>query len=131
MPDIEKVIRNLQILWTMCEVNPDYGMGLDVEQCREATEWISDAVALLKEQEPRVIRLQDAEAMRLCWVEKRFPHTIRPAQIMRFGDDSPNITIFSIHQIPTDWPVCEFGSEWRCWDKEPTNEQMEAAKWDD
>lgn len=126
MPDVEKVIKGLKYIhdvqhWTPTESDQA------VTARRNIT---SDAIALLKAQEPRVIRLQDAEAMRICWIETRHPHTTRPARIIRYSDDSPNVTIFSIHQNPTDWPVCEFGSEWRCWDKEPTNEQMEAVKWE-
>ena len=52
MPDMEKVIQHLQILRTWAAVNPDFGMGLDVKECKKAVEWLDDALALLKEQEP-------------------------------------------------------------------------------
>lgn len=39
---------NLYILRTWCAVNPDYGKGLDVDDCRRAVGWLDDAIALLK-----------------------------------------------------------------------------------
>lgn len=91
------------------------------------------ALAVMRElaaHEPRVISWQDAESMRLCWVETRFPHTISPADLIHYFDESPNITVFKIHQNARDWPIDEYGIKWRCWNNEPTNEQMEEAKWE-
>lgn len=96
--------------------------------CREMLK--RDIVALLKAQEPVVISWQDAESMRLCWVETRFPHTISPADLIHYFDESPNITVYKIHQNAIDWPLDEYGIKWRCWDKEPTDEQMEVVKWE-
>ena len=93
------------------------------------TETLCDALTLLKAQEPRVISWQDAESMHLCWVETRRPHTISPADLIHYFDESPNITVFKIHQDAKDWPLDEYGIKWRCWDNEPTNEQMEATPW--
>ena len=89
-----------------------------------------DALALLKAQEPMVISWQDAESMRLCWIETRCPHTISPADLMQYFDESQTITVFKIHQNAIDWPLDEYGIKWRCWDKEPTNAQMETVKWE-
>lgn len=83
---------------------------------------------MLKAQEPRVISWKEAESMRLCWIETRCPHTISPADLMQYFDESPTITVFKIHQNAIDWPLDEYGIKWRCWDKEPTEEQMEAVK---
>lgn len=91
---------------------------------------VEDIRSLLKAQEPKVISWQDAESMRLCWVETMFTHTISPADIIHYFAESPNITVFKIHQTPMDWPIDEYGIKWRCWDKEPTIEQMEAVKWE-
>ena len=49
---------------------------------------------------------------------------------MHYFDESPTITVFKIHQNAIDWSLDEYGIKWRCWDKEPINEQMEAVKWD-
>lgn len=44
----EKVVSHLQILRTWCAVNPDFGMGLDIDDCPKAVEWLDAALALLK-----------------------------------------------------------------------------------
>lgn len=49
MTDREKVVSHLQILRTWCAVNPDFGMGLDIDDCPKAVEWLDAALALLKE----------------------------------------------------------------------------------
>ena len=48
----EKVISALAILRTWVAVNPDYGIGLSVTDCRKAVKWLDDALELLKAQEP-------------------------------------------------------------------------------
>lgn len=93
-------------------------------------DFLTAVANMLRAQEPRVISWQDAESMRLCWIETRYPHTISPADLMHYYDEGPTITVFKIHQNAIDWPLDEYGIKWRCWDKEPTDEQMEAVKWD-
>ena len=137
--DRKKVIKGLECCLPMTTRN---GLA-DCKQCpydRKITleggvtecchDLMADALALLKAQEPRVISWQDAESMRLCWIETRCPHTISPADLMHYFDESPTITVFKIHQNAIDWSLDEYGIKWRCWDKEPINEQMEAVKWD-
>lgn len=124
----DKVIKWLETCIKGCDDTCPYKR--ECESKGGFIEPMTDALTLLKAQEPRVIRWQDAESMRLCWVETRFPHTISPADIMHYFAESPNITVFKIHQAPMDWPIDEYCIKWRCWDKEPTNEQMEAVKWD-
>ena len=48
--DREKVAQNLAILRTWVAVNPDYGFGLSVTDCRMAVKWLDDALELLKSQ---------------------------------------------------------------------------------
>ena len=120
----EKVIKGLEH-----EIARTNIADLEWLDCVEVS-LLRDALALLKAQEPRMISWQDAESMRLCWVETRFPHTISPADLIHYFDESPNITVFRIHQNAMDWPLDEYGIKWRCWNNEPTNEQMKAVKWE-
>ena len=46
--DKKKVIDHLQIIRTWAKVNPNYGKGFDLEDCRKTVEWIDDALAILK-----------------------------------------------------------------------------------
>ena len=48
----EKVVSSLAILRTWVAVNPDYGVGLSVEDCRKAVKWLDATLELLKAQEP-------------------------------------------------------------------------------
>ena len=48
MADRKKVIEGLQVLRTWCAVNPDYDMGLSIEECRSAVKWLDAALELLK-----------------------------------------------------------------------------------
>ena len=52
MADRRKILSNLCILRTWAKINPDYGMGLSVEDCRKAVTWLDDAIDLLKQQDP-------------------------------------------------------------------------------
>ena len=45
------VIVNLCILRTWCAVNPDYGRGLNVEECEKAVGWLDDAIGLMNAEE--------------------------------------------------------------------------------
>ena len=130
MYDREKVIRGLEccLTATKCGACP-YNPGNDL-WCGKINQLLEDALALLKAQEPKVISWQEAESMRLCWIETKFPHTISPADLMHFFDESPTITVIKIHQNAIDWPLDEYGIKWRCWNNEPTNEQMEAVPWE-
>ena len=58
MTDREKVISKLQILRTWCAVNPNYGMGLEPDDCTGMVGVLDDALALLKEQEKKIVSLQ-------------------------------------------------------------------------
>lgn len=53
MDKVEKVLSNLAILRTWAAVNPSYGMGLSVDDCRKAVTWLDEAIALLDEQRVR------------------------------------------------------------------------------
>ena len=58
MTNWEKVVLKLQILRTWCAVNPNYGKGLCVEDCRSAVKWLDNAIALLKAQDEELERLK-------------------------------------------------------------------------
>lgn len=50
MDNRERVINNLIILRTWTVVNPKYGLGLDMDDCRKAAQWLDDALELLETQ---------------------------------------------------------------------------------
>ena len=48
MTDIENIISHIGILRTWAAVNPKYNIGLNVDECHKAVEWLDDAMVLLK-----------------------------------------------------------------------------------
>jgi len=100
-----------------------------------------DALKLLKEQEPRVLTLEEVIKHYslppvvlddLEWQED-YLQDIKPLYF-----DFPTKDSFAVHwrgyqqvrQYLEDWKA-SYGQTWRCWTAKPTNEQREALKWDE
>ena len=94
---------------------------------------IEAAIALLKEQEPRVLTLDELRALyntvHFVWVEDN-------------GDDNCFDGYAEVDVYKEKVELFEFGNEvqwepdndnygktWRCWSSRPTDEQMEATPW--
>lgn len=92
----------------------------------------ADALALLKEQEPRVIELSEISPNIYVWVEDRDDGTLFPLKggvidpdeddYFRFDADFGNDFVY--------YPTGSFGKCWRVWDKCPSPEQMRDTKWE-
>ena len=117
--------------------------------------WIthaSDALALLKAQDPRVMTLEEAKEERACWIEERETGITYPAIYECPGNprDDGQYAVFTIVSdadvLPEEFDneddlVLEFekgnrwlweagyGIDWRCWTSRPTDEQRAAVKW--
>ena len=91
-----------------------------------------DAIALLKEQEPRAMTLREVQKIAsirdgAIWLEAGAG--LMPA-FMEFA--TKDITFFVAVPLTgyrqffeNDW----YGKTWRCWTSRPTDEQREAVKW--
>ena len=127
MDKLEKVISNLAILRTWCAVNPNYGIGLSVNDCQKVTAWLDDALELLKAQEPRVLAIKEAEKSHVCCIEDRDGDVEYPVCMI------PGWGYMEVFEMANETPfhrnMSEYNKTWRCWDKEPTKEQMEALPW--
>jgi len=68
MDDRKKVIDNLQILRTWCDVDSQYGRGLYAGECEKAVGWLDDALELLKAQGPvrRGRWVNDGDGLPVC-----------------------------------------------------------------
>lgn len=127
MTDREKVIKELQ--------------GLSGS--KETTRLISDAIALLKEQEPRVLSPDELFYMehRCVYFEHRNNqvYSTEPSIVTSTRSFSPPIlgrqyNFIREHKIKsTHWEIdynkaSNYG--WRAWSYQPTEEQIKAVKWE-
>ena len=80
---------------------------------------VNKLIALLKEQEPRVLTPDEADAAEVVWFEVRNHTHIEPmlTRGKRFADET------------ADW--FRYGRDWRCWSARPTDKQREEAPWDE
>lgn len=99
------------------------------------------AVKALKEQEPRVLTLDEVRACSprsdWLWVEENaygsiLESAIICAQIYCFENgwlafDAPKES----HDLTIDFGYDSYGITWRCWSARPTDEQRARVKWND
>jgi hypothetical protein len=111
MTDTEKAISLLQ----QCLDERPYA-AVRVSQIMSC---IQEAVELLKEQEPRVLTLDEADAAEVVWFEARNHIFIEPmlTRRKRLADEAE------------DW--FQYGRDWRCWSTRPSDKQREEAPWDE
>lgn len=132
MPDREKVIKGLE--WCMNEKHDCYrekgcpyeNEGEDIG-CKYALH--RDALALLKAQEPRLLRLDEIKMLGLMWHESHNGF-VQPVicQNYEYGVDR------SVEFIMVHGTICNsintFGKLWRVWTSKPTDAQRMAVKWE-
>lgn len=94
---------------------------------------VADALALLREQEPRVLTVEEIRsgAVEVAWIEDADKAEVIPGIWFRLsnkgGDEAVDIHIrdgFVGARLEV------YGKLWRCWSARPTEEQRKAAKWD-
>ena len=119
MTDREKVINGLEQF--IADFKPYCGNEADWQR-------VYDALALLKEQEPRVLALEEIHRGMAVWLED-----VDKADVMlAIGGSSAGaakcfITEKDMSITPKD---AEYGIRWRAWTQKPTDEQREKVKWD-
>lgn len=112
MPDREKVIKGLEIHTkpnSRCVGCPYPNNGLCGDQL------YMDALALLKEQEPRVLTLEEARTYEVVWPEDKGEGELHPLIVKNNMNDSK---------------YYKYGKHWRVWSAKPTDEQRKAVKWE-
>ena len=88
---------------------------------------MADALTLLKEQEPRVLILDEVlQDDRLLWVEWIGCNCggLSPTASKCNGDFSVAFHNGEVH------PIGLYGKQWRCWDRKPTDKQREETPWE-
>lgn len=138
MADLEKVINGIERC--ICHV-PDacrdcaYDAGHPYNECVEMM--LRDALELLKEQEPRVMTLEELEDAldTVVWLD--IPNTENLADgyslIMAYSHKNGFILLdspFGDNPSQDRFEYKDYGITWRCWTFRPTDEQRKAVKWD-
>ena len=132
MAEAERIINDLNVVKiTLC--NPQ--MLLTPEMCVKIGRVINSAIALLKEQEPRVMTLEDvkqAEVGTVVWLEWRIESKINSGIFFRLINKGIDDSLeFHVLDGFVAARLACYGTEWRCWTSRPTDEQRKAVKWDE
>ena len=93
----------------------------------------SDANAildLLKEQEPRVLTLEEVPDAAFCYLEYKAYGTIEPA-IYGEADIDDTVAFTTLEDGKDYLDLIDYCKAWRCWTSQPTDEQRKAVKWDE
>ncbi len=94
---------------------------------------VTEAIALLKAQEPRMMTLEEVKALQPdtdIWIEARYlnaPIRIRACTVSGF---SPGGTRLFIIGGAHNYPIDMYNNYFRCWTSRPTDEQREATPWE-
>ena len=131
MIDRDKVFKGLTCCRNgFCFACP-YNDGVENNvECKQ--KWADDALELLKEQEPRVMTLEEikeGEPYRLG-VGKEFV-TLPVICIHRYDDAQKPYITFVWKCGTFSWMSEDYGKIWRCWSAKPTDEQRKAVAWND
>ena len=130
MADRKKVIRGLECCIdpeTPCRECPYYNYGhCDPDDVRR------DAFSLLKEQEPRVMTLDEtiASCENPVWLEE---NTLQGSYgawgVVKGVREKYNAVNIGGVRFGY-WPRAKYNISWRCWSARPTEEQRKAVKWE-
>lgn len=132
MADREKVIRGLESLWR-CVSPVSHTCGdcpyqdNHVECARRV---VTDAIALLKEQEPRVMTLEELQAIGAPWDRNTPPYlfveerSAAGSRWMSWGFMRDFVRLWGTLNAKN------YGSKWRVWNLQPTPEQMRETPWE-
>jgi hypothetical protein len=132
MTDREKVIRAID----GCINTDDYCNDCDYDGCvfhhgSCEKDLLADALSLLKEQEARVMTLDEVKAFDwdYCYLEEeRLPGKEYRSVC---GDYALTcITWPCIASMRIQHGDDSYGKKWRCWSAKPTDEQRQAVKWE-
>lgn len=137
MTDREKIIKGLECCSQMtgeacrkCPYSSECVAGEATYQTGTA-HLASDALALLKEQEPRLLTLDEVCGGGECWIEGINGACGYADCEYDFDNDSGiyDVEIYRTHR-KTIASSKGFGKAWRGWSVKPTDEQRKAVKWD-
>ena len=99
----------------------------EVDTCTKLHELHQDMLDILKADKPRVLTMKEAEKSNVCCIEDRDDDVEYPVNMISGWG------YMEIYEMANEMPfrrnMSEYNKTWRCWDKEPKKEQMEATPW--
>ena len=105
-----------------CKRCPYFGNGV---MCM--TDLARDALEVLREQESRVLTLEEVLVGDECWFE--YINGSRGYADV-YVQDNRTAIIYRTTTRPVEVSLTDYIKKWRCWSYRPTEEQRKAVKWD-
>jgi len=105
--------------------------------CGNRDDWqrVYDALALLKEQEARVLTLEELRNVGQVWENSAPPYLWLDKNRSIYNTISFWCAWRDIYEMihgrHDKYTDENYGSEWRCWTARPTEQQMRDTKWED
>jgi hypothetical protein len=94
---------------------------------------MADALALLKEQEPRVMTLEEIRsgAVEVAWIEDADKVEVIPGIWFRLSNEGEDEAV-DIHVLDgfVGMRLAVYGKKWRAWTARPSPEQMRDTPWE-
>lgn len=132
--DKENVIKGLKCCASMngnaCKECPYSSECIEVPYQTGTAHLAVDVLAMLKEQEPRVMTADEVQEDELVWIEVPQSDEIWPA-LLRETDwfDHPTWAMRG-YALGGYYLHSGYGRDWRCWTAKPTEDQRLAVKWE-
>lgn len=141
MPDMEKVVKGLTEIYDEAYDRWVHRQYTQDKLLKLIDETIPDALALLREQEPRLMTLDEVirhYSLPPVFVDDLSAQEDYLEDIAPLYFDFPVADSFAVHwrgdhsvsRYLDDWKA-SYGEKWRCWTARPTDEQRKAVKWDE
>lgn len=127
----EETIGILESLQAVCNAKSDMSIGKGKILWAGYGKAISDAIALLKDQEARVMTLEEVKAFDwdYCYLEEE--RLLGKEYRAVCGDYALTcITWSCVTSMRIQHGDENYGRKWRCWSAKPTDEQRNAVKWE-
>lgn len=132
MADREKALKGLeQCVNGECASCP-YQNSEDLGSCFDIDVLLSDTLALLKEQEARVLDWNEIGTVDgAVWLEDRDENEVVPGLVMQMHS-AANLDIKKDGKLHTaSASRSDYGERWRAWSARPTEKQRKAVKWNE
>lgn len=131
MVDRETVITHLTIIHTWAAFARERDLQFfTAKHLEDIAEWTDDALALLKEQEARVMTIEEVKAFdwEYCYLEEERLQGKEYRAVC--GDYALTcITWPCVTSMRIQHGDESYGKKWRCWSAKPTDEQRQEVKW--